>query len=218
MPKERKRARNRNIGVVLLLALVFLLSVFAGVLLLRELRASEQSPVGRWRMELDLTDHARTCANLWLREAALGDRVDAGDALPRLSVGILLTLDADGRWSRSVDRASYDAAAAAAVRAAGASLQELLALRLADSGRSTAGGAEALFRSATGMSPAEYLSRHGPQLLTPLAELEGRFNGGGSYTASDGRLSLDGRQFSFALADGMLILSDAGGSEVYRHA
>ncbi len=222
MPSKRSRARKRNNWIILLLlTVVFLLAALSCVLLLRLNRAETADVTGKWLMRLDLTERARGCAELWLRGAELGDRVDIGAALPRLEVKVLLSLRADGSWTRRLDSASYESAKVQASRALEDSLHALLLLRLEDAGLAAGSDAEAEahFRKALGMSPGDYLALRGPQLLPAREELESRYGGSGSYALQGGELLFDGRERAdFILAGDFLILSRDGGREVYERA
>ncbi len=222
MPRTRASVRKRNTRIILLLLFtVFVLAALSCVLMLRLTRTPEQDLTGVWRMRVDLTDHARTCANLWLRGAELGDRVDAGDSLPRVQVTVLLRLNADGSWSRQVDRPSYASAGDEAVLALSRSLLELLDIRARASGRAVLGAeaAEARVLQALGMSSREYLLQAGPSLLPAYEELESLYNGGGSYRVTGESILFDGRRRAGFLTDGeLLILKHDGETEVYERA
>ncbi len=222
MPSKRSRARKRNNWIILLLlTVVFLLAALSCVLLLRLNRAETADVTGKWLMRLDLTERARGCAELWLRGAELGDRVDIGAGLPRLEIKVLLSLQADGSWTRRLDSASYESAQENASRALADALHALLLLRLEDAGLAADSEADtqAHFRQAVGMDPGEYLALCGPQLLPAREELERRYSGGGSYAVVGGELLFDGRERAdFILAGDFLILSRDGGREVYERA
>ncbi len=222
MPSKRSRARKRNNWIILLLlTVVFLLAALSCVLLLRLNRAETADVTGKWLMRPDLTERARGCAELWLRGAALGDRVDVGAALPRLEVKVLLSLQPDGTWTRRLDGASYESARENASRALADALHALLLLRLEDAGLAAGSEAEtqAHIRRALGMSIEDYLALCGPQLLPAREELESRYGGSGSYALLDGEILFDGRERADCiLAGDFLILSRAGGREVYERA
>lgn len=220
MPNKRASARKRNTWIILfLLTVIFLLAALSCVLMLQLNRERVGDVTGRWVMRLDLTDHARTCANLWLRGAELGDRIDVGDRLPTLSVNIVLSLNADGSWTRRIDTSDYSSAEKSADRALAQALLELLALRTEAAGRKawTSDEAQTHLYEAVGLSAEEYLTQYGPSLLPDAGELEARYNGSGRWDISGQEIIFDGqRRAEYRMGGGVLILADGGEREVYE--
>ena len=219
MDSMAKTGRNKGSGrFALVLFLVFLLLLgLAACLILQRLQSPSRAVVGRWRMELDCTDDAVSRAERWLRDAKLGDQVDAAAYFPALHVDVILTLRRDGSWERSLDEASYAAAQSAAVDGMAASARQLLRLRVAATGRG--GGpdeyAEQLMQDALGMSSSAYFASYGPQLLPSPDQLREHWNGSGAWTIADGRIDLGGGPVDFLVGDSLLVLSGPEGTEVY---
>ena len=218
--KKGKRAGGYRLVVLLLLAVCLALAAISCALALRLYRRTDPALVGSWRMRVDLTEDARTRANAWLWEAELGDRIDAGGALPRIEATVLLSLGKDGIWTRRVEETSYEAARAQAVKALAVSLRELLRLRTAEAGREAGNAelAETRIEKAIGMSSERYLADRGPALLPALAELRARYDGSGAYQIEGHSIRFDGQTARY-LADEMLLVIDGGnGTEVYERA
>ena len=219
MDSMAKTGRNKGSGrFALVLFLVFLLLLgLAACLILQRLQSPSRAVVGRWRMELACTDDAVSRAESWLRDAQLGDRVEAAELFPALHVDVVLTLRRDGSWERSLDEASYAAAQSAAVDGMAASARQLLRLRVAATGRG--GGpdeyAEQLMQDALGMSSSAYFASYGPQLLPSPDQLREHWNGSGAWTIADGRIDLGGGPVDFLVGDSLLVLSGPEGTEVY---
>lgn len=159
-------------------------------------------------------------ANAWLSEAELGDRVDVGDALPRLEATVLLTLGEDGSWTRRVEETSVDAARAQAEKALAASLRELLMLRTAEAGREAGNAelAEERIQNALGLSTERWLSDYGPSLLPDLTKLQTQYDGSGVYAIEGHTLRLGGRTARYLADERLLVLDGVDGTEVYERA
>ena len=216
MAKTGRKKGSGRFALALFLVFLLLLALTA-CLVLQRLMSPSRAVVGRWRMELDCTNRAAARAELWLRDAKMGDQVDAAAFFPPLHVDVVLTLRRDGSWERSLDGASLDAARQAAVDAMAASARQLLRLRIAATGRG--GGpdeyAEQLMQDALGMSSSAYFASYGPQLLPSPDQLRERWNGSGAWTIADGRIDLGGGPMDFLVGDGLLVLSGPEGTEVY---
>lgn len=220
MRKERK-SRGHKLIVLLLLFVILLLSAIACGLSLRLYRRSDPMLAGHWRMELSLSDIACAQANSWLRAAELGDQVDAGAYMPRLRVFTDLYLNEDGRWSRSLDMASLDAAEKQAEAALKEALRELLRLRIEDAGRPAGSDAELDQRmaDAAGMSVEDYLAGYGPRLLPDTNTLRTFYDGSGSFQIDGVHLRFDGLDDARYLADdALLVLEFVDRTEVYKRA
>lgn len=222
MPHERRRAnRGQRIIVILLMAVTLLMAGLSCALALQVYRRTDPSLIGTWRMELDLTETARARANAWLQNAKLGERIDAGDVLPKLTVRAELALREDGSWEKTLDADSLARAKAAADKALAASLRELLRLRITDAGRPavTAAEADRQIAAAIGMTAEEYIAACGPALLPGEAELRARLEGSGFYQIEGPNLRFDGgRAVRFLTDDTLLVLSADDGTEVYARA
>lgn len=221
MKNERSGAgRGHKLVVLLLLLVVFLLAAISCALALRIYKGPNTSPVGRWRMYVDLTETARARANGWLQRAELGERVDASDALPPIRVGVLLELTPDGGWRREVEENSLEAAEKEAENALAAALRELLLLRIADAGRAagTPEDAETRFQKAIGMSSVQYLESYGPRLLPTPDELRESYEGSGSYEIDGQRMRIDGQPVRCIVDDGVMALVREEKTEVYERA
>lgn len=215
---KRRANRGQRFIVILMLVVTLLMAGLACALALQLYRRADPTVVGAWQREEDLTEAVRIRANAWLQSAALGERVDVGDALPRLSVRVTLELHEDGAWSRSVESDDLAEAEAAANKALAASLRELLRLRVEDAGRPpvTAAEAEERIQSALGLSTEEYLAARGPALLPDVETLRARFEGGGTYEIEGATIRFDGdRAVRYLTDDTLLVLSGAEGTEVY---
>ena len=212
--------RGHKLIVLLLLLVVFLLAAISCALAIRVYRGPNTSPVGQWRMKVDLSETARARANGWLQKAELGERVDVGEALPPIQADVLLEITPDGRWSREVDEQSLAAAEAEAKDALAAALRKLLLLRIEDAGRpaGSAEEAETRIQNAIGMTTVQYLEARGPQLLPTAEELRGAYEGGGSYEIDGQRIRLDGQPARCIVDDGMLALVWDTRTEVYVRA
>ena len=171
-------------------------------------------------MRVDLTEGVRMRANAWLSEAELGDRIDVGDALPRLEATVLLTLGEDGSWTRRVEETSVDAARAQAERALAVSLRELLMLRTAEAGREAGNAelAEERIQNALGLSTERWLSDYGPSLLPDLTQLQTQYDGSGVYEIEGHTLRLGGRTARYLADERLLVLDGVAGTEVYERA
>ena len=216
-----KKSRAHKIIVLLLLSVILLLSAIACALSLRLYNRSNPDLAGHWQMELKLTDSACAGAELWLSGARLSDRVDIRDHMPVLSVRVDLRLNADGSWSRSVDKASLDEAERRAESALHVTLRELARVRVVDAGRPAGTDAEldARLADAAGMPLDEYLAGYGPRLLPALDELKALYDGSGSYQPEGVHLHFAGMDDARFLADdALLVLEFVDRTEVYRRA
>ena len=218
--KKRGRARGHRLGVLLLLAVCLVLAAISCLLALRLYARTDPLLAGNWRMRVDLTEGVRMRANAWLREAELGDRVDVGDALPRLEATVLLTLGEDGIWTRRVEETSVGAARAQAEKALAVSLRELLMLRTAEAGREAGNAerAEERIERALGLSTERWLSDFGPSLLPALTELRAQYDGSGAYAIEGHTLRLGGRSAQYLADERLQVIDGEDGTEVYERA
>ena len=218
--KKRGRARGHRLVVLLLLAVCLALAAISCLLALRLYARTDPLLAGNWRMRVDLTEGVRMRANAWLREAELGDRVDVGDALPRLEATVLLTLGEDGIWTRRLEETSVYAARAQAEKALAVSLRELLMLRTAEAGREAGNAerAEERVERALGLSTERWLSDYGPPLLPALTELRAQYDGSGAYAIEGHTLLLGGRSARYLADERLLVIDGEDGTEVYERA
>lgn len=220
MQKEKKN-RGHKVIVLLLLSVILLLSAIACALSLRLYKRSDPALAGQWVTELDLTERAAGRANLWLRAARLGERVDAETYMPPIRVRVELRLDEDGSWRRSVDSDSLRAAKAQAEAALSDALRELTRLRIDEAGRPALSDTalEKRMEDAAGLSLERYFAEYGPSLLPDEQTLRDRYDGGGSYQIEGVHLRFEGLDDARYLADdAMLVLEFVDRTEVYRHA
>lgn len=159
---------------------------------------------GEWTTCLDLTDQAVVTALVWLQDIEAVDvsMQDIEAHMQGLTVEMNLTLvqtaPSEGTFQCSVSPAHYEDCMQAAYEGFATVFRELLAerLRMADYGGSTDEEAvEALVIETFGMSTADYLTACVPNLLPSMEELQGRYDGSGTYRAKDGILI---RQFEDA--------------------
>ena len=221
MENRRRAHRGQRVIVIVLMVVTLLMAALSCTLALLMYRRTNPMLTGTWRMRVDLAETARVRANAWLQSAALGDRVDALDALPELSVDLILELREDGSWTRSVDAGTLAWAENAARRALSETLAELLRLRVEDAGRPaiSAEEAESRIREVLGMSAEDYFAQSGPALLPDERELRGRYDGSGSYRVEGPAIRFDDKASARYLADdALLVISGAEGTEVYARA
>ena len=217
---KRRGGRAHRLVVLLLLAVCLALASIACALALRLYQRSDPALIGRWRLRVELTDAVRLRANNWLREAELGERVDAGDALPDIRVDVLLTLGEDGNWTRRVEETSYEAAKREAEKALAVSLGELVRLRTADAGREPGNAelTEARIERVIGMSTERWLADYGPALLPALSELRSAYDGSGTYRIEGHSLRFDGQTARFLADERLLVIDGETRTEVYERA
>ena len=159
---------------------------------------------GEWTTSLDLTDQAVVTALVWLQDIEAVDVSiqDIEAHMQGLTVEMNLTLvqtaPSEGTFQCSVSPAHYDTCRQAAYDGFAAVFRELLAerLRMADyEGSTDEEAVETLVIETFGMSTADYLTACVPELLPSMEELQGRYDGSGTYQAKDGILT---RQFDDA--------------------
>lgn len=164
-------------------------------------KLGEKDLSGQWTMELDLTEHASAAALSWLQEieavsVSLGE-IEA--YMENLKVQVDLTFEqtdrSAGTFLCSVSPESYNACRQSAYESFAAAFRELLTKRLHMAGYE--GGTdqetiEALVTETFGMSTVSYLMSCGPALLPPMEELQGTYDGSGTYITAEGILT---RQF-----------------------
>ena len=112
---------------------------------------------------------------------------------------------------------SYNAAKQQAYTALENAFEDLLLIRAQTAGKDMATREEAAqsIEDTIGMTCLEYLANYGPELLPPLEEIQGQYNGSGSWKAENGVLLRDGRGEAFLINTDLLVLSGTDGTEVY---
>jgi len=214
---SRGRGKKRSSAPLIVILLLVLATVIAGGIFFFLMQKPERKLPGVWRAEIDLTESVRAEAESWLAAAESGDRISIRETMGEIRVGVILTLNADGSWSQSVDTASYEEASDAAYAALSEGLRELLLLRIEAAGREagSAEEAEALIAETIGMSTEEYLRTYGPALLPPEEEFRSAYEGGGTYTAEGNVLQRDETE-EYLVSEDMLVITGGGETQVYH--
>lgn len=152
---------------------------------------------GEWTTQLDMTRQAAVTALGWLQEIE-GVSVSLEDmesSMQGLAIEVSLTMEQTerlaGTFQCEVRAGSYEACRQAAYEAFAGSFRILLGerLRMAGYAGSTDQQAvEALVAGEFGMSTVSYLMQYGPALLPSVEELQGQYEGSGTYEVDDGIL------------------------------
>lgn len=187
----RKSAKN---AVLILLFLTLTVSV--AVLAYLHFFASDNL-TGRWTTRLDMTEQAAATAFGWLQdiEAVPVSLEEMDSYMQDLTVQVNLTFEQTGRnqgtFQCNVLPESYEACRQAAYEAFAAAFRESVAERLkmaGYTGSTDEDAVEALVAESFGMSAVDYLMTCAPALLPSLEELQGRYDGSGTYETADGVL------------------------------
>ena len=219
--EKRRTNRAQRALVILLMCVTLAMAGLCCALALKLYRREDPTLIGTWRMQLELTETARARGNAWLQDAKLGERVDVGEYLPRLTVPVELEIRQDGSWSRSVNTEPLAQTESAARAALADALRALLRLRIEETGRPTVTAAEAeeKIQTALGLTAEEYLAARGPALLPGEGELHARYDGGGSYVLEGAVIRFEGeRSAQYLTDDTLLVLRFDDGTEVYTRA
>lgn len=199
----RKTAKRVTLGL-LFLTLSFLLAFFV---YLYFLASGDKDLSGEWTTEVDMTEQAAVTAFIWLQdmEGVSVSMEDLESRMDGLTVEVNLTLEqtarSEGTFRCSIVPESYEGCNQAAYEAFAALFRELTGERLRMAGYAGDTGAEAVEALVTetfGTSTVSYLMSCAPALLPSLEELQGEYDGSGTYETADGILT---RQFE---ADGVL--------------
>lgn len=185
------------------LSLLFLtLSFLLAFMVYLHFWASEDRDIsGQWAAEVDMTGQAAVEAFIWLQdmEGVEISMEDVDSRMGNLTVQVNLTLEKTN-WSTGTFRSyivpeSYEGCNQAAYEAFAALFRELTGERLRMAGYTSDTGeeaVEALVEETFGMSTVSYLMTCGPALLPSLEELQGKYDGSGTYETAEGILT---RQF-----------------------
>jgi len=190
---------TKNVALILLfLTLIVLLAL---MIYLHFFASADQDISGQWTTQADLSEQASVTAFLWLQDIE-GVDVSLEELEPcmeGLTVQVDLTLEqtarSEGTFRCYVVQESYENCNQAAYEAFAAVFRELLGERLRMAGYTGDTGAEAVETLVTetfGMSTVSYLTSCGPALLPSLEELQGEYDGSGTYATAEGILT---RQF-----------------------
>lgn len=190
----RKTAKRVALGL-LFLTLSFLLAFFV---YLHFFASGDKDLSGEWTTEVDMTEQAAVTAFIWLQDME-GVSVSLEDLESRMdgvAVEINLTLEqtdrSGGTFRCNVVPESYEGCNQAAYEAFAALFRELTGERLRMAGYTGDTGeeaVEALVNETFGMSTVSYLMSCGPVLLPSLEELQGEYDGGGTYETAEGILT-----------------------------
>lgn len=221
---------RKTIKTAVLTILILTLGISTALLTYLHFFASDDRRLsGEWTAELDMTEHAAAIAFGWLQdiEAVSVSLEDMESCMQGLTVQVELTLEqtvrSEGTFRCTVLPESYDACNQAAYEAFAVTFRELLAerLRMAGyTGSTDEEAVEALVAETFGMSTVSYLMSFGPALLPSLEDLQARYEGSGTYEASEGILfrqfdagwSVTTRTESYIRKDSNLILFEEPGS------
>lgn len=193
---------KKTIKNVILILLILTLSVSTAFLTYLHFFASSDGALsGEWTASLDMTEQAAVTALDWLQdiEAVSISLEDMESYMQDLTIQVNLTFEqtarSEGTFHCNVLPESYDACNQAAYEAFAAAFRELLAERLRMAGYTDGADMEdieALVTETFGMSTVSYLMSCGPKLLPSLEELQGQYDGSGTFEAVEGILT---RQF-----------------------
>ena len=159
--------------------------------------SDDRNLIGEWCAELDMTGQAAAMAYSWLRDIeSVSVSLDEVESyMQDLTIQVNLTMEqtgrAEGTFRCSVLPESYDACRQAAYEAFAEAFRSLVAerLRMAGYAGSTDQEAvEALVAGEFGVSTVSYLMEYGPVLLPSLEELQGQYEGSGTYEVEAGVL------------------------------
>ena len=193
---------KKIIKSVIITLLLLTLSASTALLTYLHFFASDEKELsGEWTANLDMTQQAAVTALFWLLdiEAVSISLEDMESYMQDLTIQVNLTLEqtarSEGTFRCAVLPESYDACNQAAYEAFATVFQELLAERLRMAGYTGSTDKEAmevLVTETFGMSTVSYLMSNGPALLPSLEDLQAKYDGSGTYEATEDILT---RQF-----------------------
>ncbi len=178
--------------------LILLLGLYTALLTYLHFFASgERDLSGEWTTQLAMTQQAAVTALDWLQEIE-GVSVSLEEmeySMQGLTIEVSLTMEQTermaGTFQCGIRADSYEACRQAAYEAFAESFRTLLGerLRMAGYAGSTDQEAvEALVAGEFGVSTVSYLMEYGPVLLPSLEELQGQYEGSGTYEVEAGVL------------------------------
>lgn len=190
----RKAIKN-----VVCILLILTLSASTALLAYLHFSASDDKALsGKWVGELYVTQQAAVTALDWLQdiEAVSISLEEMGSYMQNLTIQVNLTLEQtnrkEGTFHCKIVPESYDTCRQAAYEAFAAAFHDLLARRLRMAGymgSTDREAVEALVSETFGMSTVSYLMSYGPALLPSLEELQMKYEGSGTYEATDNVLT-----------------------------
>ncbi len=178
--------------------LILLLGLYTALLTYLHFFASgDRDLSGEWTTQLAMTQQAAVTALDWLQEIE-GVSVSLEEmeySMQGLTIEVSLTMEQTermaGTFQCGIRADSYEACRQAAYEAFAESFRTLLGerLRMAGYAGSTDQEAvEALVAGEFGVSTVSYLMEYGPVLLPSLEELQGQYEGSGTYEVEAGVL------------------------------
>lgn len=193
---------RKSVKSVVLGLLFLTLSLLLAFLVYLYFWASEDKDLsGQWAAEVDMTEQAAVTAFIWLQdmEGVSVSMEDVESRMEGLTVEVDLMLEktarSEGTFRSYIVPESYEGCNQAAYEAFAVLFRELTGERLRMAGYTGDTGAEAVEALVTetfGMSTVSYLMSCGPALLPSLEELQGEYDGSGTYETAEGILT---RQF-----------------------
>ncbi len=178
--------------------LILLLGLYTALLTYLHFFASgDRDFSGEWTTQLAMTQQAAVTALDWLQEIEGGSvsLEEMESSMQGLTIEVSLTMEQTermaGTFQCGIRADSYEACRQAAYEAFAESFRTLLGerLRMAGYAGSTDQEAvEALVAGEFGVSTVSYLMEYGPVLLPSLEELQGQYEGSGTYEVEAGVL------------------------------
>ena len=176
--------------------LILLLGLYTALLTYLHFFASgDRDLSGEWTTQLAMTQQAAVTALDWLQEIE-GVSVSLEEmesSMQGLTIEVSLTMEQTermaGTFQCGIRADSYEACRQAAYEAFAESFRALLGerLRMAGYAGSTDQEAvEALVAGEFGVSTVSYLMEYGPALLPSMEELQGQYEGSGTYEVEEG--------------------------------
>lgn len=214
------------------LSLLFLtLSLLLAFMVYLHFWASEDRDLsGRWAAEVDMTGQAAVSALIWLQdmEGVSVSMEDVESRMEGLTVEVDLMLEktarSEGTFRSHIVPESYEGCNQAAYEAFAVLFRELTGERLRMAGYTGDTGEEAveeLVEETFGMPTVSYLMSCGPALLPSLEELQGKYDGSGTYETAEGVLTrrfesgnaIQGKAERYIRKETELVLTGEAGAE-----
>lgn len=207
--RRKKKRKGKTVAKLLINLTVGALIALAAVIIIYY-NDPRHKLVGEWIGKVDVSDEVREKASDWFLAAAMGNSVDLSGRMDGASVDTHLVFTADGTWSTSVDKQSYDACLDMCYGNMSQALLDFVRARFSAASKEdmSDGELEALFYDTIGMSMKDYLKEYGPQIMPTYESMKSAYEMEGIYSADKRTIIVNNEVTADYVVNGRLLALD----------
>lgn len=207
--RRRKKKKGRTVAKLMINLTVGALIALAGIMIIYY-NDPRHKLVGEWVGKVDVSDEVTKKASDWFLAAAMGNSVDLTEAMNGASVDTHLVFAADGTWTTTVDKESYDACLDMCYEGMAQALRDFVKVRFGAASKPDMSDEQidSLFSDTIGMSVKDYLKEFGPQIMPTYESMKAAYEREGVYTADKKAVTINNEITADYVVNGRLLALD----------